>query len=160
MIGFIFILLVALLVYFILSETITIRLLVRDTPRLRISFVFFSISFNLNSRKKKKPIRKKINSSLFSIRLLNEILSRSYVNVNSYSFDEFVIGYQNLPRLFPSVIAPAFLAYLKSRSSYLEFSESSQGEGIDISIDIPLFSLFISLIKTVYYNSKRKLARN
>ena len=160
MIGFIFILLVSLLLYFILTESITIRLTIKEAPQILISFIFLSVSFYFTHGQGDLSLRKKIDSSLFALRLFNEIIPRSYVTVISYDYDDFLFNDLRLPRLFLTIFAPAILAYINSKSAYTEYSEDIARDGIDITLDITLYSLFISLVKASYYQLKRKLARN
>ena len=161
MIGLIFILLIILLLYLILTETVNIRLTIFDEPKVKLSFVFFSISFTVEKQKERHmSLKEKINSLRFVITAFNEILSRSLVTVNSFDYQGLVFSGSEFPKLHLAIIGPAFLTYVKSRAAHTEIAIPSTEKGIDIALDINLYSLFISFVKSTYYGLRRKLARN
>ena len=160
MIGLIIILLVFLAVYLLLTESVFFQLTIDGYPKLKISFTLFSFEFNISDdRKTKSSLKQKIESSLFAIRFFNHALRSSSVTVESYEYNRLIFGDSAFPKIHIAFLAPAFLAYIKSRASMTEINESVEGNGINIKLSIVLFSLFISFIKASYYTLKKKITR-
>ncbi len=152
-------LLISLIILTILTQNLSIRIFDNDGWKLRLSLTLFALDISIDNSgekeaEKKASIINKIEyySSLFGV--IKQAIYNSSVTV--YKFEPYEEVAENVPRLIGTAIgAPIFIVYLSAMSHSFEVAgENALGNKIDISFDIPLFLVIISLIKFQYYKVK------
>ena len=158
MVEFVMFLIIILIVYTIFSQPVDIHFSTVSGLEIKLSFTFFSLSFEFQShnKKKRKPPRGMIKLLLL---FAGELISKSDVYV--LSFEAVTSKKISLPTrvVLNSVIAPLLLAYIKSNSSFFTFKPTENTLGIDIIFSLSLYTLFISLLKASYYMLKQNIKR-
>ncbi len=155
----------SLIFLILLSQNLSIRIFARDGINISIDYLVFSfeLSPNKSNEQPKKKSGKRRRTKIFSKAndyiLLLEILSEAmrHTSLTIFSFDTYnLVDLQKPPALIgAAILTPIFLSYIRQNAKELKYKNGAIGE-LDILLEIPLFILFILLLKLAYLKVKKK----
>ena len=118
---------------------------------ISISLVIFKFTIPIKSNNKKKRPRVKLNDKLHfissTVNTIIEALQYARVEIRSLHIpkDLFFGG-----AILASILVPSFLTYLSSITD-LSIDDQNSDNKLDVLIYIPLYRVFIFLLKLLYY---------
>ena len=154
--GLPILLLITLIILLIFSESVTVRIYGTKDIRIKLLLCFFSVDFPLKSEDRKE--KKKSAIARIIPDLIRRLLPYSDVRVGSARFAEAEIYKSPSAMISGSIALSLLLIHFGNRCGTFYRAEHSN-EAIDIFISFTLSALFISLIRSLYYSTKKQIGR-